>query len=594
MNTRILSATAVLALVAGTAMAQITRPREDRRGEQVQPDVRVETRRDVIGQRAQARHELVPVDWVVGTRVIGQDRERLGDVSDLIIDAQRGRVIYGILEHGGMLGMGDRHVAIPWRTFDWDHMNRVLTLPISTDRLASAPRFDRDDWERLTDVNFRSRFDDFFGRQGFNDGKADAQFTKYVQQSRPITVRGTITDVDAFEPMTGMGQYRVLRVQTDDNKDRSVVVGPQWFVDRQRQLFQRGQQVQINGALLDLEGTRELVAAKSINTPQGSIRLRDDDGKAVWDLASDFREERQEERREENMRDRERERQDDRDFERRDREDNRGRGILDAKRETRGMIIRARDIRGQRVTDDQNNDIGRVDTFLINPANGKLGYAVITVGGFLGVGDEKYAVPWRSFQINQQGKLIAKVDREQLRNAPRIETRNWSELQDPEFGKRVFQHYGAPIDWDKDEDWQRDDRNDNWRDNRNDRDRTDRGNRNDDRLGQWDEDTFTRLFADGASTDFEGRIVRIDRAGQGGVVDVVVRTDAGERVVKLLPQAQVDNAILNLDEGDRVSVSGRHANMDGRRVIIAREIAAEGRTYQLRDEHGRPEVRVRR
>jgi|GEM_PF-1073366 len=573
MRTRALSATAVLVLVAGTAMAQRVNPIEDRQGTDNQPDWRQEgPRGTVIGSRVQARQELVPVDWVLGTKVLGENREQLGEVSDLIIDTQRGRVLYGLFNHGGMMGMGERHLAIPWRTFEWDATNRVLTLPLSTDRLSSAPRLERDDWQRLSDPEVRTRFDDFFGGGGWGDGVALTKFNDLVRRSQAITVRGTIRNIELVEPMAGIGNERALRIQTDDGNERVVVVGPQWFVDRQRQLFQAGQQVQVTGVNLDLEGPRELVVAKTINTPRGNIRLRDDDGKAVWDLASDIREERREERREDRARD-------DR---ARDEDDRRGQGLMDPRRTERGTLLRAQDIRGQRITDDDNNDIGRVDTFLINPTNGKLGYAVITVGGFLGIGDEKYAVPWRSFNVNQQGKLVARIDKEQLRSAPKIETRNWAELQDPDFGRRVYQHFGAPADWDRDEDWTRDNR-----DNQVNRDG--RVNRDDDRRDRDnDTDDFVRMFNDGAATDFSGTVVRIDRSGRGGVVDMVIRTDAGERIVKLAPQGQVDNTLLNLDEGDRITVRGKHGSMEGRRVVIAQEVVAKGRTFRLRDDRGRP------
>jgi sporulation protein YlmC with PRC-barrel domain len=573
MRTRALSATAVLALLAGAAMAQRVNPLEDRSGTDNQPEWRQEgPRGTVIGSRVRARQELVPVDWVLGTKVLGEDRERLGEVSDLIIDAQRGRVLYGLFDHGGMMGMGERHLAIPWRTFEWDTTNRVLTLPLSTDRLSSAPRLERDDWQRLSDPLFRTRFDDFFVGGGWGDSVALSKFNDLVRRSQAITVRGTIRNIELVEPVAGIGNERALRIQTDDGNERVVVVGPQWFVDRQRQLFRTGQQVQVTGVNLDLEGPRELVVAKTINTPQGNIRLRDDEGKAVWDLASDIREERREDRREDRVRD-DRARDDD---------DRRGQGLMDPRRAERSTLLRARDIRGQRVTDDENNDIGRVDTFLINPTNGKLGYAVITVGGFLGVGDEKYAVPWRSFNVNQQGKLVARIDKEQLRNAPKIETRNWAELQDPDFGRRVYQHFGAPADWDRDDDWTRDNRDDQVN-------RDGRINRDEDRRERDNEtDDFVRMFNDGAATDFSGTVVRIDRSGRGGVVDMVIRTDAGERIVKLAPQGQVDNTLLNLDEGDRITVRGKHGSMEGRRVVIAQEVVAEGRTFRLRDDRGRP------
>ena len=51
---------------------------------------------------------------ILGAKVINTDQEDLGKIEDLVIDARNSRVAYAILSFGGVLGLGDKHFAIPW------------------------------------------------------------------------------------------------------------------------------------------------------------------------------------------------------------------------------------------------------------------------------------------------------------------------------------------------------------------------------------------------------------------------------------------------------------------------------------------------
>ena len=55
------------------------------------------------------------------------------------------------------------------------------------------------------------------------------------------------------------------------------------------------------------------------------------------------------------------------------------------------------------------------------PGLGKVDSIVLDVGGFLGMGDTKYAIPWKFFEVDQQGRVTAsKIDKETLRSAPKV------------------------------------------------------------------------------------------------------------------------------------------------------------------------------
>src|SRR5205085_8612396 len=105
----------------------------------------------------------------------------------------------------------------------------------------------------------------------------------------PTYIRGSIRDVDTSEPSSGMGHDRVLVIARDNGDEKVVHLGPSWFVDRQHQMFRQGQQVEVNGLAVDLDNDRSVVVAKSLNTPTGNYRLRDDSGRPVWELGTDAR-----------------------------------------------------------------------------------------------------------------------------------------------------------------------------------------------------------------------------------------------------------------------------------------------------------------
>jgi sporulation protein YlmC with PRC-barrel domain len=86
---------------------------------------------------------------ILGAKVINAAQEDLGKIEDLVIDARNSRVAYAILSFGGVLGMGDKHFAIPWEALSFDLSQKVAVLDIDKDRLKNAPGFDKDDWPDL-------------------------------------------------------------------------------------------------------------------------------------------------------------------------------------------------------------------------------------------------------------------------------------------------------------------------------------------------------------------------------------------------------------------------------------------------------------
>lgn len=88
---------------------------------------------------------------LVGADVRNPQDESLGDLKDVMVDSTSGRIAYGIVSFGGVLGIGTKLFAIPWDAFRVDPERERLVLDISRDRLKDAPGFDSDHWPNFAD-----------------------------------------------------------------------------------------------------------------------------------------------------------------------------------------------------------------------------------------------------------------------------------------------------------------------------------------------------------------------------------------------------------------------------------------------------------
>jgi sporulation protein YlmC with PRC-barrel domain len=95
---------------------------------------------------------------------------------------------------------------------------------------------------------------------------------------------------------------------------------------------------------------------------------------------------------------------------------------FDALSAERQITFRASNIIDHVVKNDRGEELGEVDD-LIMSRNGKIKKVVLSVGGFLGIGDRLVAVQFRSLRINEKGEIIYNVTKEQLEKHPEFNYR---------------------------------------------------------------------------------------------------------------------------------------------------------------------------
>ncbi|HEX7028505.1 MAG TPA: PRC-barrel domain-containing protein [Gammaproteobacteria bacterium] len=113
--------------------------------------------------------KLVSVARLLGDDVRNYEGEELGSIKDVMLDMSTGEIAYIILSAGGILGIGEKLMAIPWYAFEPDPDARCLRLGIDKESLKEAPGFDKDEWPDMASVSWGRRIHDYFRSAEYHD-----------------------------------------------------------------------------------------------------------------------------------------------------------------------------------------------------------------------------------------------------------------------------------------------------------------------------------------------------------------------------------------------------------------------------------------
>ncbi len=107
-------------------------------------------------------------------------------------------------------------------------------------------------------------------------------------------------------------------------------------------------------------------------------------------------------------------------------------------------VLSASTLVGDQVRNSAGEDLGKIEEIMVDVASGRIAYAVLSFGGFLGIGDKLFAIPWSSLKIDEgEHQFILNADRQTLENAPGFDKDNWPDMADPAFESAVYGHFGA-------------------------------------------------------------------------------------------------------------------------------------------------------
>jgi sporulation protein YlmC with PRC-barrel domain len=113
-------------------------------------------------------------------------------------------------------------------------------------------------------------------------------------------------------------------------------------------------------------------------------------------------------------------------------------------------VLSATTMIGDKVVSPDGEDLGMLKELMLDLDEGRINYAVLSSGGFLGLGDKLFAIPWEALTINTEDHtFILNVDKEQLEDAPGFDQDNWPDEGQYEAGwlLDVYNYYGYAPYW---------------------------------------------------------------------------------------------------------------------------------------------------
>src|SRR6476646_3483702 len=104
---------------------------------------------------------------------------------------------------------------------------------------------------------------------------------------------------------------------------------------------------------------------------------------------------------------------------------------------------------GDGVRNSAGDSLGKIEHLMIDLQTGRIAYAVLSFGGFLGMGDKLFAIAWSALALDTvEKRFILNVDKELLKRAPGFDKDHWPNMADHGWGAKVFTYYGVKPYWD--------------------------------------------------------------------------------------------------------------------------------------------------
>lgn len=111
-------------------------------------------------------------------------------------------------------------------------------------------------------------------------------------------------------------------------------------------------------------------------------------------------------------------------------------------------LISSDKVEGTAVYNRRDEHLGSVHSLMLDKTTGKVAYAVMSFGGFLGIGESYHPLPWRVLTYDKRmAGFVVDLDRDKLENAPRYTSGALPDWSDRSYSNRIDDYYGMPYYW---------------------------------------------------------------------------------------------------------------------------------------------------
>lgn len=461
--------------------------------------------------------------------VNGPGGDTVASVEDMIFERGSGRLTHVVLGAGGVIGIGETKVAVPFSELQYDEAEDAFTTTMTEEELKNATEFDPEAWESL------DHGDEGWGRT--EAGEQDDPYADTIRSSQPEEIRGTVRSLERVMG-SGDGEHVVLTIEAEQGESKTVLLGPSWYMVGQEGLPYRGENASFRVYPLGDEAPADYIAVKSTDASR-DLRIRDEQNRPTW-------------------------------------MDGRAGGdaqaATDPQRGRRLMLMS--DLVGADVTLPDREETGEVQDVVVDVERGR----ILILGldpneNFLGIGDDVKCVPWPAARIVDSETVRVDADVDTLTECDPLPD-DVTVLATPARMESVYGDFDVRYSPDggaaADRPWREEGRQE--------------GRDIDDQAGGMSDEAVHAL-ADGEETEISGTVESVStRMVQGFPSPMVVATVSagdGVRTVVLGPESHFRHDPVDLRRGEEVRIEAMEAQVGGREIVAARTIHAGGREIKL-------------
>ncbi|WP_321950716.1 PRC-barrel domain-containing protein [Paraburkholderia bannensis] len=114
-------------------------------------------------------------------------------------------------------------------------------------------------------------------------------------------------------------------------------------------------------------------------------------------------------------------------------------------------VMAASTLEGDHVYSSDNEEIGKIKEIMLDVQQGRIVYAVMSSGGFLGIGDKLLALPWPALALDAQRKcFVLNVTAARVKDAPGFDKDHWPAMADVGWATTLHDYYGVRTQWQDD------------------------------------------------------------------------------------------------------------------------------------------------
>jgi sporulation protein YlmC with PRC-barrel domain len=435
-----------------------------------------------------------------GDKVVNARGEDIGKIEEFMIDLQDGKVGYVVVSHGGLLGMGDKLFAVPWQALTLKVHEHAFALNVPKETLEKSEGFDKDKWP-LTREEL-SRTYDYYGYQPYwltgaavagaavagahRETEAERMARRERGTREPTEVEERVVveervtpteageeirarkEIERLEGLKGTQEEKISQLENQRMEaQRKAEAERDRLAQLERERIEAERQAQAEREkLLQLE--KELQEARRKEETEKVARLEEElmivqtHEQTHKEKLSQLERACTEAQRQAGI---EREtlarlEQERIEAERLASTQRERLAQLERERTEAETMVRARGIEGRvtpdflsantiktdRVINKAGEDLGRIEELMVDLENGRIAYAVMSFGGFLGMADKLFAIPWQALSFRpHEHAFVLDIPKDVLEKAEGFDKDHWP-LTRGELS-RSYTYYGYQPYW---------------------------------------------------------------------------------------------------------------------------------------------------